>query len=56
MVRKHPNIILVTAHPGEYATYCRHLNRLQNRLQHLDKLLEPKYAVQYNGTGGASME
>lgn len=56
MVRKHPNIILVTAHPGEYATYCRHLNRLQNRLQHLDKLLEPKYAVQYNGTDGSSME
>ena len=29
---------------------------VEDFFQHLDKLLEPKYAVQYNGTDGASME
>ncbi len=29
MVKKHPNTILVAAHPGEYPTYIRHLERMK---------------------------
>ena len=42
MVRKHPDTILVAAHPGEYATYSRHLKRMQ---------MSENYYLDLSGTG-----
>ena len=42
MVRKHPDTILVAAHPGEYSTYTRHLKRMG---------MSKNYYLDLSGTG-----
>ncbi|NLC44645.1 MAG: amidohydrolase [Clostridiales bacterium] len=42
MVRKHPDTILVAAHPGEYPTYIRHLERMK---------MSDNYYLDLSGTG-----
>lgn len=42
MVRKHPDTILVAAHPGEYSTYIRHLKRMK---------MSENYYLDLSGTG-----
>lgn len=42
MVAKHPHTIFVTAHPGEYPDYMRHLNRMK---------MSENYYLDLSGTG-----
>jgi predicted TIM-barrel fold metal-dependent hydrolase len=42
MVRKHPETILVAAHPGEYPIYIRHLKRMK---------MSENYYLDLSGTG-----
>lgn len=42
MVKRHPNTVFVAAHPGEYNSYCRHLNRMS---------LSENYYLDLSGTG-----
>lgn len=42
MVRRHPDTILVAAHPGEYESYMRHLNRMK---------MSDNYYLDLSGTG-----
>lgn len=42
MVQKHPKTIFVAAHPGEYADYMRHLNRME---------MSENYYLDLSGTG-----
>jgi len=42
MVRKHPNTVIVAAHPQEYAGYMRHLERMK---------MSENYYLDLSGTG-----
>lgn len=42
MVRKHPDTVFVAAHPGEYAAYTRHLERMK---------MSKNYYLDLSGTG-----
>ena len=42
MVRKHPKTIFVAAHPGEYSSYIRHMNRMK---------MSENYHLDLSGTG-----
>ncbi len=42
MVRKHPKTVFVAAHPGEYDSYMRHLNRMK---------MSENYYLDLSGTG-----
>jgi len=42
MVKKHPDTILIAAHPGEFGAYTRHLNRMK---------MSENYYLDLSGTG-----
>ncbi len=42
MVKKHPEIVFVAAHPGEYGAFCRHLERMK---------FSENYYLDLSGTG-----
>lgn len=42
MVKKHPNTVFAAAHPGEYSSYIRHLNRMK---------MSENYYLDLSGTG-----